>query len=397
MRRPNGPGPLVPSFIQPFFDSVDTAALPGGVCPRLESQDGLVLRLDHAYHSFRLCRCLDGFYNVSGTCVPCPANARCIGFPSSNTQESDRLVPISGYFPIVSITPTNLSIYQTADEDVLARVSAERTNARSAGNGSASETTLVVRNLVACEYGQMRASSPANPCIGAASGFFCREGHSGRLCSLCKDQYFLRDGLCVPCKRSEGIYPTLFVITLLLIFSVSVGLVVCHPVLLKRSEPAAGGAKNKNNSGAAASTKKTKADLTIDATSCSTSGVSSRDWSTTADEATSTVTTITSCSSSAYSSEQQEHEAPKPSGRFAQIVQTALFREYIAYFGSILTLAVSFSQIVSITLADLRVPTEVLGVFQILRFFESRPDTAGYGVGAYNIDQIDPARMCSAS
>lgn len=57
--------------------------------------------MDHSYHRFKLCNCLDGFYNTSTACLPCPGNAHCTGYPT--LTDTNTIVPHRGTADAVTL------------------------------------------------------------------------------------------------------------------------------------------------------------------------------------------------------------------------------------------------------------------------------------------------------
>jgi hypothetical protein len=110
---------------------------------------------DDTLHNRALCTCADGFVRLPGNeCHKCPDNTDC---PGSENQL--QMIVRTGFFPTPDL------IRPTA--------------------------------TIACSTSVL-SESPCNP--DGSGTFECQTGYGGRLCSVCEDGYFKRNGVCLRCS-----------------------------------------------------------------------------------------------------------------------------------------------------------------------------------------------------
>ena len=268
--RTDGPGPLIPNFLVADYSRVTTTDVPGGACPSFTDFSGvMIVTLDHSYHDYLLCTCRLGFFNTTdpgpeSRCAACLSNADCVGYP--DFLQNSTMTPKNGYYPIPKVVKRTSSYATTNPTTVANQVGGNAT--APAGARAVSEEDLAVARMVeevrrashtripgteveatrqrtlstsvladdgttvtysipavmkGCAFGSMKATDTNNPCIvdSETGSFSCKEGHRDRLCANCASDYFQREGECIKCRDSKGLYPAVLILFSFLVFTLA--------------------------------------------------------------------------------------------------------------------------------------------------------------------------------
>eukprot|EP00736_Rhodelphis_marinus_P006374 Rmarinus@m.27923 len=244
-------------------------------CPYLDGVDHtMTLEMDPSYYDYSLCRCVTGYYGFPPNCTECPPQADCPGADGLGQPAYVRL--IEGYYPTppqMFVVPCSLVDCDNPDDiDLVAIYAASRYETETydmtkynnyysrfedtpACVGRSNHEVFVDNGVTLMCIEEVpeipwdfeecfMASKSEHTCIGSDSHknpfdhdtyvytFECREGHFGRLCSDCMEDYYLSGRECKRCPATAGV-ATIFAILIMLVAVFVFFLIRKSPLLIR--------------------------------------------------------------------------------------------------------------------------------------------------------------------